>query len=891
MNLTVINSGTGTISGGLGNGGLGSRADAITFAGGTNFITFDHAGTTGLIGNITVTGSLNFNQNVGVNTTVANVITGPGSVSKSGADTITFSGVNSYTGGSTINAGTLALSGAGTLGAITNAITVNGATAALDLGGTTQTQNGGATLAGGGTIRNGTLSSTGTFAMQSGTVSAVLAGGGGVSKTTSGTVTFSGANTYTGGTSINAGILQLGNGGTTGSIVGDVVNNATLAFNRSNTYQFDGAISGSGGVQQNGSGTTILTAANTYGGGTSINAGILQLGNGGATGSIVGNVVNNATLAFNRSNTYEFDGAISGSGGVQQNGSGTTILTAANTYGGGTSINAGILQLGNGGTTGSIVGNVVNNATLAFNRSNTYQFDGAISGSGGVQQNGSGTTILTAANTYGGGTSINAGILQLGNGGTTGSIVGNVVNNATLAFNRSKHLSVRRHDLRHRRCAAEWQRHDHSDGEQHLQRCDHGQRRHALRERLDRQFDHGQCRRHARRQRHGRQHHHQRRHARARQFDRHADHPGQPGADLGRGLPRRGLADAGRPHQCHRQRDARRHRAGGVRAGQLCRAHLYHPVGNGRAHAARSAASRPAGLPAGFVGSLSYTGTDAILNLTAAGHRAHLDSSRCRRRPEPSTSATSPTRSTTSSTTAARCRRVSCSVFGLTGSNLTNALTLLSGEAATGAQQGAFQLTDQFLDLMLDPFVDGRSGVGGAGGPALGFAPERAGAAGGHRARLCQGDEDAGVQGGAGAFEPRWTAWGAGYGGYNKTSGDPAVVGSHDLIARTFGFAAGLDYHFTRDTVAGFALAGGGTNWTLAQGLGSGRSDAFQAGVYAATRSGPAYLAASLRVRQSLDVDRPLRRLRRSSHRRLQGAELWRPRRDRLSLRRPGRRE
>ena len=64
-------------------------------------------------------------------------------------------------------------------------------------------------------------------------------------------------------------------------------------------------------------------------------------------------------------------------------------------------------------------------------------------------------------------------------------------------------------------------------------------------------------------------------------------------------------------------------------------------------------------------------------------------------------------------------------LFGLTGSNLTYALDQLSGEAATGAQKVAFQLTDQFLNLMLDPFVDGRSGVGGADHPALGFAPER----------------------------------------------------------------------------------------------------------------------------------------------------------------------
>ena len=72
-----------------------------------------------------------------------------------------------------------------------------------------------------------------------------------------------------------------------------------------------------------------------------------------------------------------------------------------------------------------------------------------------------------------------------------------------------------------------------------------------------------------------------------------------------------------------------------------------------------------------------------------------------------------------------------------------------------------------------------------------------------------------------------------------------AVVGSHDVSGSMFGFATGLDYHFTSDTVAGFALAGGGTGWSLSQGLGGGRSDAFQAGVYGTTRAGPAYLAAA----------------------------------------------
>jgi len=97
-------------------------------------------------------------------------------------------------------------------------------------------------------------------------------------------------------------------------------------------------------------------------------------------------------------------------------------------------------------------------------------------------------------------------------------------------------------------------------------------------------------------------------------------------------------------------------------------------------------------------------------------------------------------------------------------------------------------------------------------------------------------------------YEPRWTAWGGAYGGSNRTTGDLAVSGSHDLSARAVGFAAGLDYHLTPDTVAGFAFAGGGTDWSLAQGLGGGKSDAFQAGLYGATRSGPAYLAAAFAV-------------------------------------------
>ncbi len=183
------------------------------------------------------------------------------------------------------------------------------------------------------------------------------------------------------------------------------------------------------------------------------------------------------------------------------------------------------------------------------------------------------------------------------------------------------------------------------------------------------------------------------------------------------------------------------------------------------------------------------------------------------------------------------------SLYGLSGANLTTALDQLSGEAATGAQQVGFQLGNQFLNLMLDPFVDGRSGIGGADHPALGFAPEREtmppDIAHAYAAVLKAPPKAVPV------YEPGLTVWGGAYGGGNRTSGDPAVIGTHDLSANTAGFAAGLDYRLTPNSVVGVALAGGGTNWHLAQGLGGGKSDAFQAGVYGATRFGPAYLAAA----------------------------------------------
>jgi outer membrane autotransporter protein len=377
------------------------------------------------------------------------VVTGPGNLTKVGTGTLTLAGVNTYGGMTTANAGVLR-AGSKSGFSQNSAFTVNTG-AVLDLNGFDNTVgslsgSGVVSNTGGGALSAATLSVgadntstifTGTLLDGVSTAPVMLA----LNKVGTGTLTLTGANNYSGGTTITAGTLQLGDGGTTGSIIGNVTDNGVFAVNRSDTYTFAGVISGIGSFEQRGTGTTILIGNSTYLGGTTITAGTLQLGNGGTAGSITGDVTDNGVFAVNRSDTYTFPGAISGPGSFEQRGIGTTILIGNSTYIGGTTITAGTLQIGNGGTTGSITGDITNNGILAFDRSNVLTFSGVITGMGSVQQNGTGTTVLTGDSTYIGGTTINAGTLQLGNGGTTGSIVGNVVDNGALIFNRSNTLT------------------------------------------------------------------------------------------------------------------------------------------------------------------------------------------------------------------------------------------------------------------------------------------------------------------------------------------------------------------------------------------------------------------------------------------------------------------
>ena len=175
--------------------------------------------------------------------------------------------------------------------------------------------------------------------------------------------------------------------------------------------------------------------------------------------------------------------------------------------------------------------------------------------------------------------------------------------------------------------------------------------------------------------------------------------------------------------------------------------------------------------------------------------------------------------------------------FGLSPFGLTQS----DGEVATGAEGSVFGFMNEFLGQ-----ISGDTGSGGGtgtGSSAPGFTAEEHASLPDDVALAYASILKA--QPKPPTFDQRWTAWGSAFGGASKTDGN-AAAGSNTTSAGAFGVAAGMDYHAAPGTVYGFALAGGGTNWSVAQNLGSGRSDAFEIGVHGTTHAGPAYLSGAL---------------------------------------------
>jgi T5SS/PEP-CTERM-associated repeat protein len=183
-------------------------------------------------------------------------------------------------------------------------------------------------------------------------------------------------------------------------------------------------------------------------------------------------------------------------------------------------------------------------------------------------------------------------------------------------------------------------------------------------------------------------------------------------------------------------------------------------------------------------------------------------------------------------------------------------LTQTSGEVATGSQQTTFDAMNLFLGLLTDPFIAGR-GDPFAAGVSMGasaYTPQDKLRSGAARDAYAAIYHKAPIM--ADPFAQRWSVWSAGYGGSQTTDGN-AVLGSNNTTSRIAGGVVGADYRFSPLTLAGFALAGGGTNFSVSNGLGSGRSDLFQAGAFIRHNVGPAYLSAALAYAwQDITTDR-----------------------------------
>jgi outer membrane autotransporter protein len=411
---------TGTVNASVNLTGGALRADSVLAGAGaaTRAINFDD----GVLGNraegrdsqinvpivLASTGTHTFQvEGAGALMTVSGLVSGAnGTLRKAGDGVLALTGTNTYTGGTTVNEGLIRFQSAANLGS--GQIVLDGGGLQWASGTTTDISARLAALGRGGAVLDVQDNDVTLASAMSGADGALIKRGDGV-------LTLAADNTYTGVTRIEQGELVLGTGGNAGSIAGDVANDARLTVNRSDTATLAGAMRGSGELVQAGSGTLVLTGMATHTGGTVVSAGVLQLGDGGSTGNLLGDVRLGAgtALRIQRDDALLLEANVTGEGALVQAGAGTTVVAGDLQHGGGTRIEQGALRLGNGGITGSVQGDIHNDGMLEFDRADDRVLTNAVQGTGGLVQMGQGTLRIADDQAYTGDTRVLAGRLQV----------------------------------------------------------------------------------------------------------------------------------------------------------------------------------------------------------------------------------------------------------------------------------------------------------------------------------------------------------------------------------------------------------------------------------------------------------------------------------------------